>query len=364
MSRSFAFVAASPDTNYHETVRSLKAEIPLPMVGGTSIGNPFDTKRDSFGTSIAFLEKKGLRSAAVLSKPVDSADATEIAEDLLRRAREELGETPKLYLLVLPITENFFADHLVGALYAAAGDIPVFGGMVSDDYNSDRAAVFFDGECRQDRMVLVALGGDISPVFALGRELTFPTAYSPVITEAEGNIVRGIDGMPFGDYLRKFNLDAAAVDEFPISLQMHSPESPDADDEGMVVIDLVKVAEDGSGIFATNVAVGQAIRIATLSRENIAKSTQRCIRVLKERMAEKEAAGCKFDVILAASCIARYYLIIREEGNFEAEALEAGLPGDIGKFGMFAFAEYCPVPVPGGGWKNKMHSQTLIMCAF
>ena len=361
--QAFGFVAASPDTNFRENMKALKEQIPLPMVGGTSLGNPFDTLRNPFGTSLAFLGKKGVKSAVVLSNPVGAGDSAELAEDLHRRAVEKLGVQPKLFIIFMPIVANLFADHIIGALYKAAGDVPVFGGMVSDDFNSDRSAVFCDGECHPDRIALVALGGDINPVFAKARELTFPSDYSPLITEAEGNVIRRVDGIPFGEYLKKFNIDASALEDFPISLRARNPNAIE-DDDHMAIINLVKLEEDQSGVFGSNVTVGDSITLCYLARENIENSTKHCLEQLRERMAEKEREGYRFDMILAVSCVARYYVIIRTPGNFEAEALKAGIPEGIDAFGIFAFAEYGPVPDQDGGLKNAKHSQTLVMCAF
>lgn len=352
---AIGFVSASPDTDYRETVKTLKASIPVAIVGGTSLGDPFDASGEPFGTSVAFVGKKGVKSAVAVSRPTGDADCAELIDDLHKRCVEKLGVEPKLFLVFMPITTNLFADNFIDALFAAAGDVPVFGGMVSDDFKADRFAVFADGECHNDRIVLVALGGDVRPVFAVGQELTIPSDYAPVITEAEGNVVRRVDDMPFADYLKKFNIDASALEEFPITARMSNPNAPK--DDRAVVTALVKLETDGSGVFSTIVNNGDTIGLGYLNRENIENSTRTCLEQLTAGMAEKKAEGYRFDIILAFSCIGRYYAIANDN-HIEADAMEAALPEDVSKFGMFAYAEICPAP------KNTRHGQSLVMCAF
>jgi hypothetical protein len=81
-------------------------------------------------------------------------------------------------------------------------------------------------------------------------------------------------------------------------------------------------------------------------------------------MAEKTAAGAHFDVVLAASCVARYFTLSHDKRNVEAAVLSENLPEDMAAFGMFAFSEYCPVPGADEKLVNAVHSQTLVMCAF
>ena len=359
--QAFGFVSASPDTDYRETVKTLKNSIPLAMVGGTSLGDPFDASGEPFGTSVAFFGKKGVKSAVVLSQPIDSDSCANLIDDLHNRCVEKLGDTPKLFIVFMPVTTNLFADNFIDALFKAVNDIPVVGCMVSDDFKADRFAVFSDGEAFNDRIALVALGGDVRPVFAVGQELTIPSDYSPVITEAEGNVIRRVDGIPFGEYLRRFNIDASSLEEFPLTVRMRKPEN--SGDDRIVITALVKLEDDQSGVFATTVSVGDTVSLGYLNRENIENSTRACIDQLAMGMARKTAEGYRFDMILAFSCIGRYYAITNDS-HTEADALEASLPADISKFGMFAFAEFCPVPDSAGVLKNARHGQSLVACAF
>lgn len=363
--QTLAFVAASPDTEYAETVRGLRNQFPVPMIGGTSLGNPFDPSNEPFGTTVGFLGKKDVKRAVVLSEPVatDRDNSVELANDLVSRAMNELGAEPKLFIVCVPITPDLFADHLMAALYKAAGSVPVFGTMVSDDFNSDRSAVFFRGECRPDRIALAALGGGIDPVFAVGRELTYPSKYSPVITDGGGNVIRRVDDMTFAEYIGKYDLDTSAIEECPVSIRMRVPGKED-EDGNFVITDLVKLEEDGSGVFSNTVIPGGDVTLCCVTRENVENSARACLDKLTARMKAKTDAGYSFGMVLAMSCIARYYVVARGARNAEAELLAAALPEDIGRFGMFAFAEYCPVQGEDGGLVNKTHSQTLVMCAF
>lgn len=366
-STAFGFVAASPDTDYAATVRGLAGQFPAALLGGTSIGDPFDTSGEPFGTSVAFVEREGVRCGMALSEPVSVTEnggggGAGIIRKLLDSALERLGGEPKLYLVFMPVTADYCADSLMDALHAAAGGVPVFGAMVSDDLHSDRSAVFFGGECHSDRIALAALGGDIHPVFAVGLEMTFPTAPSPVVTDADGTRIRAVDGVRFADFLGKFGIDGAAIDDYPVSFRLRR-----ADGDGQTVItDLMKMEDDGSGIVSNTVRNGDVISLCYLTRDNVEASAKDALRKLNTAMeAEKKASGAVFDTVLAVSCVTRYYVLAGGKGSVEADALREMLPEGMSTFGMFAFSEYCPAAAGNGGERrNAVHGQTLALCAF
>ncbi len=360
-SRAFALVAASPDTDCAATMRALAGECPFPLLGGTSLGNPFDTTGDAFGTAVTVINRDGVRCGVALSEPVSAGNGADNGEALVRdlhaRALEDLGCVPKLFLVFMPVTENFFAENLAGALFDAAGSVPVFGGMVSDDIDSARSSVFFGGGCHAGRIALAAIGGDIDPVFAVGLEVTHPTAPSPVVTDADGVLIRTVGGAPLADFLGKFDIDGSALADYPVTLALRRAGRQD------VITSLVKLEADGSGIVSNTVLPGDTVSLCYLTRQNIDHSAQLALRRLAEEMAAKEKEGRTFDTVLAVSCVTRYYVVGGGGENAEAEALERMLPGGLAAFGMFGFAEYCPVP-GGDGMINRMHGQTLALCAF
>lgn len=356
---AFGFISCSPDTDYAEMIKTLKESMPLTLLGGTSLGNPFDNSGDAFGTSLAFVGKQGVKTATAVSMPLTPDNRTEAIADLYTRCADVLGEKPKLLLVFIPVVANLFMDSLTEELFRAAGDIPVFGTMVSTDFDSDRFAVFANGECYTDRIAMVALGGNVQPVFGVGKEATIPSDYIPVITEAEGNVIRKVDGIPFGDYLKKFDIDASSIAEIPVSVRLFSQDG-DRNEQRLTI--LVKLGDDKSGIMGNTVRVGDGIGLGYLSRSNIEHSTATCLNQLTTGMRKREKEGYRFAMILAVSCVNRYYT---DNSNLlEADMMGKELPEETSTFGMYGSGEICPVFAADGVMHNQQHSQALVMCAF
>lgn len=356
---AFGFISCSPDTDYQDMIRTLKESLPLTMVGGTSLGDPFDNSGDAFGTSMAFVGKKGVKTATAVSMPITGDNSAEVMTDLYTRCSDVLGEPAKLFLVFLPLVPDLFMDSLVGELFRLANGVPVFGTMVSTDFNSDRFAVFANGESYGDRIAMVALAGNIRPVFGVGQESTVPSDYAPIVTEAEGNVIRTVDGIPFGEYLKKYDIDASSLEEFPIIVRMFGPDG-DSGDQRLTI--LVKIGDDNEGILGNTVRVGDGIGLGYLSRENIEKSTSSCLEQLTSAMRKEEKTGYRFDIILAVSCASRYYA--GGSHLLEADMLNAALPDGTSTFGMYGYGEICPVIDESGVANNRQIRQALVMCAF
>ena len=360
---ALGFLACAPDSNYNDLLSELAHSMPIPCIGGTSVGDPFDVSGEPFGTNLSFFGKKDVRHSVVLSDALDKQHAREQMNDMYRRCVDGLRGEPKLFLAILPVVPNLFIDDFMDELLGLAGDVPVFGGMVSDDDLSvHRFAVFSGGVSYQERMVLAAFTGGIRPSFGIGCELTVLSDYSPAITEASENAILRVDDVPFGDYIAKLGFTAESLDDFPLSIRMRDPEA--GPDELPEINALIRIEENsGRGIFSNTVRQGHRISVGCLTRDNIVHSTQTCLDSLIRNMTDAAMEGYRHDVILCVSCIARYYTMAGGE-RVEAKLLEQRLPEELPKFGYYGFSEICPSPGRDGNPRNRNHGQAIIMCSF
>ena len=363
LSGSLGFVSYAPDTDYQEPLRVLQSTLPLLCVGGTSLGDPFDTGDDVFSASAAFTAVPGLRHATSISHPLNLEHAASQMADVYGDCLEKLGSRPKLLLAFLPMLGDLFVDDFLAALFSLAGDVPVFGGVVSDDdLRSGRSAVFHGGVAYPDRLLLVGLAGDISPVFGIGYDFAVPSDYSPVVTAAKGNIVVSVDDMPFAAYMRKLGFGPEEVNEFPISIQLRDPDAAAGSIPRAVALTRLDSAT-GAGVFSEAVPTGIGISPGFLNRDNIARSTATAVDMLLGNMASAGKAGRRFGMLLGVSCVTRYYTMSAGD-RVEAELLDRMLPKDLPKFGYFGFGEICPTFDRAGKMRNGCHGQTVALCAF
>ncbi len=361
----FTLFACPPDGEYAKFLTELQCATGTTLIGGTTIASPFHSADDTLTLELSCIDKPGLLHSLALSEPVTTATNCEDMRRLFTTCLNGLPVQPKMFFLILPIVPNLFIDNFIGALFDLAGDVPIFGGMVADEFNQGTGMVFLDNQAYRDRMILVALGGTIEPVFAAGYEITTPTAYSPVVSIATDNIVHLVDDISIGEYLEKVGFDpagiAAALEDWPLPVWIRHPDG--LPNSAARVNSLVKILPDGSGVFSSSVPVGSSIRIAFLTRANIANSANTAVKSLLAAMREKERKGYTFTRILAVSSIARYYVMSGGE-QIEADILARHLPQDIGKFGAYALSEICPMSNDPGHTDSRRHIQTLALCAL
>ncbi len=361
----FTFFTCSHESEHANILSELRGVSPNTIVGGTTVSSPFHPDNATLPLQLVAFDKPGLRHSIVLSEPVTPATNSADMGVLYDACLAGLAGTPKLFFLILPIVPHLFIDNFIGALFELAGSIPIFGGMVVDEFDQGQGMVFLDHQAYRDRMVLIALGGDIEPVFGAGYEITTPSAYSPVVTIAVDNVVQMVDDITVSEYLEKIGLGApdivGALEEWPLPVWIRHPAG--VPNSSARVNSLVKILPDGSGVFSSTVPVGSSIRMAFLTRANIANSAENAVASLLSAMREKEKNGYIFNQVLAISSIARYYVMSGGE-QIEADILARSLPPGLTRFGVYVLSEICPMSNDPGQNESRRHIQTLALCAL
>ena len=365
LSKALGLLSCSPETDCRQMISLLQDALPFPVVGGTTWALPFESPDDDLSASLTVIDRENLNFAISVSPVLNQKVGLRQMAQLYRDCETELGERPKLLLAMMPMTSKLMADQYMPFLFEAAEGIPVFGGMVSDDYHSGRATVLVEGGAFSDRMVLVGLGGDIAPVFAARCELNVLSEYMPTVTEAEGYVVRRVDDMSFCDYVARQGFDPTREDltaDWPLSLEVRGRHVPIA---GLTdVCDLVALnPAEGSGTLAGIVPVGSGIRMGVLSKSDIMKTTEGCLADILAQIKNERAAGHRYSVLFCLPCVARYFAMVGDD-NQEGERIRSACPDDLGLFGYYGFNEISPVRLPGGGQENRIMNYSIIMCAF
>ncbi len=361
---AFAIFTASPDTPFDGMLSRIQGRLPIRVIGGTSLGNPFAGNADEFISQLGVFDQPRCKVGIAISGSMDDFAGPEAMRRLFERCLQDLGCQPRLLFAILPIMPEHYADHIFNPLFALAGDTPVFGGMVSDESSLENYAVFLDGKTYRDRMVLVGFGGEVEPVFGLGCQVTTPHSFAPIVTTSRRNIVSHVDGISVPDYLRKIEYDAdhlrEILKEMPMPVRVHLPAS--SGDEQKLV-SLVGLLENGDAVLSGDVPAGSHLHLGLLTRQDVEESTVKAIRELLDAMREKEQNGYHFSTILAVSCVSRYYVMFASEWA-EAKLLQAAVPPDVSALGSYVFGEICPRRTAAGALVNAKHSQSLGLCAF
>ncbi|MCC8116378.1 MAG: FIST C-terminal domain-containing protein, partial [Planctomycetes bacterium] len=361
---AFAIFTASPATPFDGMLSRIQGRLPIRVIGGTSLGNPFEGNADEFISLLGIFEQPRCKVGIALSGRLDDYTGADAMRRLYQRCLDDLGCRPKLFLAILPIVPELYTDHLLDPLFALAGETPVFGGMVSDESAAENFALFLDGKTYRDRIVLVGFGGDVEPVFGLGCQVTTPHSFAPIVTCARRNIVSLIDGVSIAEYMTKIDLDSERLreilTEMPMPVRVHPPAGSG---ESQKLVSLVGLTDGGDAVFTADVPNGSHLHLGVLSRDDVRESTEMALRELLDAMREKEQNGYHFSTILAVSCVARYYVMVASDW-IEAKQLRAAVPPDVSALGSYVFGEICPRRTAAGALVNAKHSQSLGLCAF
>jgi Uncharacterized conserved protein len=358
------FLSCSADAAYRDLISKLDRDLPFPIVGGTTWAFPAATQDEDLTATLTVFYQNDFKRAICLSPLLDENISHDQMTGLYQKCRDQLGTAPKLLLVFMPLLENSGADLYLGPLFEAAGETPVFGGMVSDDLGSDRAAVLAEGQAWPDRLVLVALGGDIDPIISINCQLTIFSDHRPTVTEARGPVVRRVDGRPFADYARRLNINPDSWDlmsDWPLSVQIWGGLSEvDGHPE---VADLIRIDPAEGGFFARDIPEGSRICLSGLTKNNVIDSALTCLEDITDKIRQKKAEGREISLLLVIPCLSRYYAMVGDDRWVDG-LIKSKLPEHLNVFSFYSYNEIGPSIDRQGRLFNRTHSGSVIVCGI
>lgn len=367
---AIGFLTCDPETDCTDLVKRLSQQAAFPVVGESTLAFPLIGPEEEISARLTVVEKPVLRSSIRISRPIKGADPVPLVRELYEDCLAGLEGPPALFLLYCPYISGFTADRFFQEMFRLAGQVPVVGGIASDVLKVDRAAVFAGGEVFFDRMVLVALSGDIRPVFSVGSQLTVMSQYGPAVTGSRENVVLRVDDMTFCDYMRSMgfmpeNPETRLNSLFqygPIPVVLRGNVAEDDDVSEIRTVSRADVAE-GSGVFSAAVPVGTRVHMGNLTKEDIAESTARAADRLLEAMGRAEAEGYRFSILMNVSCVARYFAQVGGE-NVENRVIAEKFGHRFPVTSFYAFGEIGATRGTSGRLYNRSHANSIVMCAF
>lgn len=348
----------------------LRERVAFPIVGGTTFEYPLNMREAEISAVLTVLSRDSLEYAIAVTDPLNEARAAEQVKAAYDECLAKLPGPPRLWMLYVPMQAGVSMDPFICHLFALAGDVPVFGGVTTNDLDSTRALVFGGDSAYGDRMMLLALGGDIQPVFAVGSQLTVMTEYAPTVTESDGNLVHRVDDMTFCDYMRglgiapedRMNGVDALVQYGPLPVQLRHKLR---DDDGVPELRCISFTdvERGCAAFSSSLPVGTRVNVGMSQKGDVTESSRRCIRELEARMRAKESQGYTYSLIFSVTCVARYFAMLGGE-NLESALLLNEAPEHLPVNTYYGFCEVGPTQGQNGEIHNRSHNASIVMCAI
>lgn len=368
-SGSIGFLSLDSQLDAAEVLRLLGEQVSFPIAGGTSFTYPLAEHANDVSAALSVLSLDKLEFALTVSEPLDEKKCKELVSAAYADCRAKLPGDPRLLFILMPHIPGLDTDRFLNALFEEAGKIPVFGGVTTGDLVSTQAHVFAGHAAYKDRMVLLALGGDIRPVFAVGSQLTELTQYGPTVTEADGRIVKKVDGMTFCEYMQRLGISPedrvngvdALVQYGPLPCRLHHKLK---DDDGVPELRCISFTrlEEGSAAFSSCLPVGTRINMGSIQKNDVVESSERCLDEILEKIAAQENQDYRYSLLFTVPCIARYFAMLGGE-NLENTLLARKIPSGLVVNTFYGFCEIGPTQNKSG-YNNRSHNASIVMCAL
>jgi hypothetical protein len=368
---SFGFLFCDAEALHDEFLREAAEGFPFEFVGSTSIAN-FDTENGSQMLSTTLLVLTG-DDVSFSSSLTDTLTMENIESELVsayERAHSELGEDAKMIFLVPPFNDMTPLDSYVSILSDISGNIPIFGGLPSSNVAEGDILMFAGGQAFNDRAAIVLLGGNVRPIFSVKNVLSSFSVTKHTITDVDKNVVFKVDGIPFIDYLRSVGLsvdeliaqkDLAVYVSTPLIVNLNVNDV----DDGIPVVRTIKKLEpaDGSGILFGAISNNSKISIASMQRSDIQESAKALMDDITKKISESSGDGYEYSTLLCISCGGRY-MVMADDKNIEGDILTERLPKGMTLAGFYAYGEICPTAILDGKAANRVHNESIVICAL
>ncbi|MDR2124876.1 MAG: FIST C-terminal domain-containing protein [Desulfovibrio sp.] len=349
---SVGILAFHPDFLETGVVKAVSEALPCDSIGGTTSALAVPGTLGDLLLSVTVLTSDDVefRAGAVLLEDDYSAPIRE----LYTRLAPHAGEKPALLLTAAPVIYNAGGDEFLEALDAESGGVPVFGSLAASPLPGfSGLACCMNGAHHTNLFTLIAAFGDVDPQFY---HTDIPNSkviqQNAVITQAERNLLRSVNGMSTLDYLETIGLAEngniiAGIESIPLVL--------DLDDGTRLVRAISRTTQQGHIQVYGNVLQGAAIGFSGCDAQDVLSTARQSV------VRPLAAAGRECALII--SCEARKWTLGARptaEMHEIAEGLDTLLPYRI----VYAAGEFCPVKTKDGRLVNSFQNFSMIACVL
>lgn len=357
------------DTDLGELAALLREKLPFEIVGCTAIAT-MDREGGfhELAATLLVLTADDCVFATSLSAPITPNNVQTEVTRTYQALLEGLGGAPGLLFALPPYILEIMLDAYTIALGEIAPGVPVVGGLPSHNASGDANLLVYGGETHPDRMILLGVSGNVSPVFAVQTVAGCPTERKRRVTGAKGNVIYRVGDQSFTEYLAEIGLpyEKLSGGNSTISFVSNPLLLEHARGDGEENITFLRTLHEVNAAEGSGTAIGQipedaVVSICPLHRSAIAEAAERGIAQLNNRM-DAAPAGYRFSTVLAVSCIGRY-LVMSPNSSVEVDRLLEGFRGGLTLSGFYSYGEIGPLALAGGSIPFA-HNESLVLCAF
>jgi hypothetical protein len=350
---SVGIVTCHPDYAGNGTLVKLAEKLPFEIVGCTTNLSATSGEIDSELLQLSVLTADDADFAVEYTADLNAGNYEEEIHHMVERAEERLGAKPKLGLIFSPILPDLGVDAFLDALDKETGGIPLFGSVMAGfrpDFSD--GLVIANGAASPGSLAVAFIAGNVTPrcyLHSIANKNVRPQ--KAIVTKSEGYFVKGVNGIPYFDYLRSVGFDlksAADWSNLPALFDLK-------DGATAIALGIYGVTEDGSVQFARKIPEGTTFSVGVVDPESILATDEAMIRDL--------LAGDAPSALFIAPCVTRYFMLA-PTSDVEAENI-VGAVGDKAPYALFySGGEICPITEKDGALSNQLHNYSIIALAL
>lgn len=332
-------------------VKALCDALPFDVIGGTTMGGGVAGDIGHLELTLMVLTSDDVKFSVALSASV-SGDASVPLRRMYEKALSGLAAEPVFMLSFAPLIYNIGGEIFINILNDASGAVPNFGTLVVDHTSKyTESKVIFNGEAKADMMAVALFGGNVSPRFlvsSLSEEKTLKQ--KAVITDSEGNILKGVNGMSAISYMESLGLTNNGVIEGPSTI----PFVVDFNDGTTPVVRAIFAqTPEGYAVCGGAMPIGATLSVGSIDYEDVIMTTSGIIKAVNA--IEGRNAAIMF------SCVGRNYALGTKTMD-ELRLIEDAFGGKLPYIAAYSGGEICPLTDTDDVQKNRFHNDTIIAC--
>ena len=362
---TFGILFCYSDMDTPGLAAALAPKAGFPFLGCTAIAAMEQSRGfHDMAATLMILTADDCTFASAVSDPITPLNVAEQIGKTCDSVRQKLGEEPKLLFALPPYILEIMLDEYSSGFNQFCPGIPVLGGLPSYNATGDQNLTIYGGEAYSDRLVLLAAGGNLRPVFSVQNVTSVDADRKRKVTQAKDNVIYRVGNQTFTDYLREVGLpvDSLTQGNTTITFVSNPLLLENAQDDFSFARTLHEInLDEGSGTAIGQIPVDATISICSLQRSEIEQAAVIGIKALAEKMAAFQSDGYRYSTVLAVSCIGRH-LLMTPNNDAEVNSLLTEFPAGLALSGFYSYGELAPQG--SAQTQNFAHNESLVLCAI
>ncbi|MBI4845715.1 MAG: FIST C-terminal domain-containing protein [Candidatus Omnitrophica bacterium] len=361
-SPDLVFCFASSRFEHIKLIRGIKNIIPqAPLMGCTTAGEISSSGVEKKSICLLALKSNKIKAALGLGRNLSKNSrgaGQEVARDALRKITS--GAIRHAFMMFPDGLKGNGMDVIRGIQEVFGTSFPIVGGSAADDFKFQKTFQYFDEGVYEDSVCGVLFSGDIS--IGIGaRHGWYPLGKPRIVTEADHNIIRTLDGKPaariyedyFGKRVADLKNEPMARMSVMYPLGMSIPE-----EEECIIRNALRVDKNGALICAGEVPPGSEIRVMMGSKETALKACQKA-----SELALSALKTAKAEVVFVFDSVSRERLFGRKASE-EVEIIKNIFGPKTPIIGFYTYGEQAPLGATIHLGQTFFHNETLVVCAI